>query len=138
MSRRPKALGPVGAFQSVVPPNQFTSDQWGFAGQDRAQQRFPSAIGPHNGPALAGFDKPPSAGEHNPSRLSNGEIVAVQQHASGLACMVLNQGNAHLLPIQHRRAGPAQVFFELPLATAAGLPGDNQIEAGHKGNQLAA
>ena len=35
-------------------------------------------------------------------------------------------------------AGPAQELLKLPLAAAAGLARDDQIEAGHERNELAA
>ena len=39
---------------------------------------------------------------------------------------------------QHGRAGATQVFGVLPLSAATSLPSDDQIEAGHKRNQLTA
>ena len=40
--------------------------------------------------------------------------------------------------VQDRRTGPAEVFLVLPIAAAAGLAGDDQVEARHEGDQLAA
>ena len=40
--------------------------------------------------------------------------------------------------LEDGRAGPAEVFFKRPIAAAAGLARDDQVEARHEGDQLAA
>src|ERR1044071_3008307 len=43
-----------------------------------------------------------------------------------------------LWPLGYRRRGAAQVFLEWPLPAVASLARDNEIKAGHKGDQLSA